>query len=95
MKVTFLLILLSSCFFNKPIYKRGDCFIKEEIIIKKPTEYWHKPYLKGKVEYLVLKVGKKNYQVVNSKKEIIDFPYSQQSNTIKSHCNMIYKKSTK
>lgn len=87
----FLLLLLASC--NKPKYKRGECFLlKDQVINEEPKEYWHKPFKKGDVEYLVLKVGKQFYQVASSEKGIKDVPITIQSNSIKSNCSLIYKK---
>lgn len=75
------------------LYEAGDCFlIKNEVVIGKPTEPWHKDYETKNVEYLILKIGNKNYYAHSTKPDLNDFPFTKERFSEKSDCSLIYPK---
>jgi Zn-dependent protease with chaperone function len=75
-----------------PLYKKGECFKYEKVINEQPSENWHKPFLKKKLEFLVLKVGKKNYYVSTTEPKLEDFPINLDGLSRKSDCSELFGK---
>ena len=75
---------------NKATYQVKQCFtIKNQIIKPVPKEDWHKSEDIRDIEYLVLKVGKKNYLVHSTIPSLEDFPFSKDFQTIESNCSKV------
>jgi hypothetical protein len=84
-----LIVLILNFLINKtvPKYQVKHCFtIKNKIIKPEPKEEWHKTSDIRDVEYLVLKVGKKNYLVHSTIPSLEDFPFSKDIETTESNC---------
>lgn len=77
---------------NVPSYEKGNCFTKNMVLSKEPMEEWHTPFLIKKVEFIVLKVGKKNYYVSTTVPSLDDFLISEDYSVEKSNCDIIFQR---
>lgn len=73
-------------------YKVSECFTLETTVHPVPTEHWHPPELTKKIEYIVLKVGKKNYYTSNELGTLQDISFNFTKATEKSDCSRIFNK---
>lgn len=88
-----ILLLIIPVFLDSfPVYEKGDCFLYKKIINNKPIEEWHKGYLEKELEFLVLRVGKKNYYVSSNQPSLEDFPIKMDGLTRQSDCSSLFQK---
>lgn len=92
--IVFSLLLIASNFVrvHQAKFKAGDCFVvKNQEIVPEPQEEWEKEAKKGRVEYQILKIGKKNYLTHSSTPSFGNFSFAKDLWLDKSDCAMIFK----
>lgn len=100
-KITCFVWLLTICYglYNWILDKKKDykyevstCFMLETQVHPEPKEYWHPPELIKPIEYIVLKIGQKNYQTSNELGIIQDLTFNLTRSSTPSDCSKIFNK---